>query len=519
MERKILLILLTLLVVSAKKIKSKTFVCNEKFSSYTNRECTISDVTAHDHEITMSTKNTTIPISSLTILNSTINDILAISATNLKLRKLNCVGCGLRDMSNQSFSLMDTSTLHWVNISYGSFEKLEKNFFSQLTVIAELDMSHGAITDIDDTAFYDLRILHYLDLSYNNITKLTPKMFTTLKSLHRLFLSHNHIECLEEGLFIKNTELLSVEFSHNDIKAIDGKLFASTIWFQIIDLNHNQLKRLSIGSRELYLNANNNDIENVVCDPTSNIKFIIERLHLLNNSLTDLGCIGSLTKLEILNLNNNKFVKLNRSSFSALTNLQSLSLKSSNIKELEDGVFSQQHSLKTLDISYNNLGYIDLKILSAAKNLEELYIGGNNITEFSFMHLKKTFSKLRTLGIEDNLFNCTFLAQAVKQLRNDNVELVISQVNKGKNSHHINGIGCRDKMESYTTTSKINVELTNKNNFFSKDLLIIFNTVSIIGFIVYKGYKIVKKNFLRIERHHSVDTLHTNIEMDTNSAR
>lgn len=463
MERRLLVIFT--LTVSLKLVQAKSFTCKENDNS---NLCTITDVAAQDNSVLVVSgyydyyRRAT--ITQLTILNSKMDEIPPISSqSSLSLIYLSCVGCGLTDITKHSFTSL--SQLVSLNISFGSYQKLQKNVFSQLPSLAHLNVSHGAIAEIDDAAFFNLRKLQNLDLSHNNISKITSNMFTSLESVWLLDLSDNYIEILDNGLFVNNTKLHYLDLTHNHISQVVGRLFNPQSVVYGVNISYNQLttfntenmenvwihdnkiKQLFISRSVKFLNANNNEIENVTCDKNgSPINF----LRLANNSLSELGCIGSLTALTTLYLSHNNLGKLNQSSFAALTELISLGLQSTNIDKLEYGVFSHQNKLQLLDISFNHMGKINLDMFIAARNLQYLYIDGNNITEFSYNDLKTAFISFKLISLGDNDFNCTFLAQAIKQLNSDDISAIVYYGNKVTDSHSINGIGCRESTEPIT---------------------------------------------------------------------
>lgn len=480
MERRFLVIfILTVRVWNG--VQAKNFLCKST-STFT---CTITDVGPQDNIVLSSSYY---QINQLTISNSTVDDIPQISySRNLDhMNYLSCVGCGLPDITKHSFTQL--KQLQLLNISFGTYTKLQKNLFSQLPSLKHLNVSHGTITQIDDAAFFNLNGLQELDLSHNNISRITSNMFTSLETMWKLDLSNNHIEVLEDALFTNNTKLNYLDLTRNNITRIDGEIFnpqhivtnlvlrynqlttfnirnLENVW-----LEHNKIKQLFISNSVQSLYAANNKIEKLNCD--ENGSYRITSLHLSYNSLNGLGCIGSLATLTSLNLNDNNLGKLNQSSFAELTKLTTLSLQSNNIGGLEYGIFSHQSQLQSLDISYNHMGNIALDMFLAARNLKSLYIDGNNITEFSYNDLKTAFTSFETISIGDNEFNCTFLAQAIKQLNSNNIEATFYG-NKVRDSHNINGISCQDRKEiptpswipnddngtSDATNTKVNIRL------------------------------------------------------------
>lgn len=568
-------------------METKTFPCRQWFR---RDECKITDVQRKDSdiELTFSSYQSYDAIKKLTISNSTMDDILPILPDDsVKLNYLSCVGCGLANIAEQSFT--NFSDLEALDISFGSYKKFQPNLFSHLRSLKHLDARHGAINEIDETAFNNLSKLELVYLLHNNITEITPKMFGSLESLIWLDLSYNHIKILDENIFANNTRLVSLNLGHNDISKIDGRLFnpKSVVSYVYLSYNklknlhsdnfnagslwvdHNELQELFVSSTLRYLDASQNDIYNVTCDEEGSA---ITFLDLTNNSLTNLGCIDSLTELTKLSLNYNNLGKLNQSSFAELTELTDLSLRATNIGSLDYGIFSHQNKLELLDISYNKMGDIALEKLLAARGLQTLFVDGNNLTEFSYDDLKTMFTSFETIGIADNDFNCTFLAQAIKQMNSNYISAVISSGNKVTDSHNIIGIGCEDKKETTTPPSntlttdnemvdalnaisqqvkKLSQMITendkkfkelsddkdeivrmessiqssdtsksnsNSGNDLTRSVNIVLITL-IVAFCFYKVYQFVRKGTSRVRRCDTLDTVYTNIEMENSFSK
>ncbi|KAG4076496.1 hypothetical protein HA402_014460 [Bradysia odoriphaga] len=241
--------------------------------------------------------------------------------------------------------------------------------------------------------------------------------------------------------------------SYNQLTTLETQNVAN-VW-----VDHNRIKQLPISSSVQLMNANSNEIEKLICEENATQ---VRSLYLTNNSLKELGCVGSLTQLTTLYLDQNDLGKLNQSSFAALSELTTLNLKSTNIGELEYGVFSHQNKLRFLDISFNRMGKFSLDMLLAARNLELLLIDGNNITEFAYNDLKTAFTNFTTISIGDNDFNCTFLAQLIKQLNSHSISTIGFYGNKVTDSHNINGIRCKD-IENSSTPAWISSVISTDN--------------------------------------------------------
>ncbi len=460
-----LCVLMLSLTVSAKLVQTKTFLCKEK---YETSHCTIANVTAQDDSIVLKPLYPKM-ITSLKIQNSSMDFIPTISSIHsINLNYLRCDR--LTNITKNSFA--PHRNLKKLEIFYGSFSKLEKNLFSQISLLTELHGSYGSISEIDDDAFSNLTNLLQLVLSNNNISKITPKMFSPLDSLLALDLSFNRITCLVEGLFINNINLTYLNLNSNKINQMATRIFNPHSVLSIVDLTenelttlythnmervhatHNRIRQIFISRSVQYVDVYRNRIENVVCDETGSSQLMY--LDMVNNSLTELGCIGSLRKLHTLYLSFNNFGMLKQSSFAALTELSTLSLRSANISMLENVVFTHQNKLQNLDISDNRMGNKAMQTLPAWRNLQFLNVEGNNMTEFPYDILKTELPRLYSIRIGDNDFNCTYLELAIKKLNGDKIEALPAVAYRMRHKNNIAGIGCEEKGSNGTVTEPSN---------------------------------------------------------------
>jgi Leucine-rich repeat (LRR) protein len=102
------------------------------------------------------------------------------------------------------------------------------------------------------------------------------------------------------------------------------------------------------------------------------------------------------------------------------------------------GIFPQ--FVRTLDISYNHLDiHHKFKIFALLNNLETLLLHGNKIENFDPVIFE---SGLKFIGISDNPFSCSTLADFVMLMNSKNIIHVYES--KVKNTSNIQGIKCTE---------------------------------------------------------------------------
>jgi Leucine-rich repeat (LRR) protein len=125
---------------------------------------------------------------------------------------------------------------------------------------------------------------------------------------------------------------------------------------------------------------------------------------------------ASLTKVETLNLTNNKLVKITNEPFTELKALESLDLSFNNIESLEAGAFNGLDQLKFLNLSSNKLVELEPQNFKALVNLVTLQIENNKLQIISSNFLSP-MKLLTSLDLSNNLcINATHPATTLEQI-------------------------------------------------------------------------------------------------------
>jgi Leucine-rich repeat (LRR) protein len=230
------------------------------------------------------------------------------------------------------------------------------------------------------------------------VYEIPSSIFMILKSnVTHLYANHMDVTELRRISFPFGQKLQSVDLSGNVIKGIKETIFYDSPNLEILNLSNNEISEF-----------NSNAFE-------------------------------KLNSLKTLNLNNNKITTIPFELFQPLTNLTTLDL-SNNRLQIKFGIFPD--SLRKLDLSYNNIDiHHKFKIFSLLENLETLLLHGNRIEN---IHTSILESNLRFLGLSDNLFSCSTLADVFLAMKENHVSSVPDADNVVKNASNIRGIKCNE---------------------------------------------------------------------------
>ncbi|XP_037045518.1 protein artichoke-like [Bradysia coprophila] len=356
--------------------------------------------------------------------------------------------------------------LIYLTMSYNKIRELGPSLFIDATSLFVLDMSYNNITKIDKYAFVDARSVSRLSLSYNKLHELHQDLFRDLHFLDQIYLNDNEIETIHPLLFEYNYQLSKISLDNNRLHSFDVSMFKNFKYLDTLQFGGNYLSSfnssaIGVPLKMLILSKNNltelvvNKID--VLDASNNnlssIRFTgqntIKQLILCNNSITNIDNIVSQENLESLDLSFNNIGSVNITTFTKLKKLTILNLGNTKLNGLNFGTFSSQTELKVLDLSYNNLLHINFDIFSPyLTNIEKIFIEGNGLTEIAdASHILNIFPVLNTVGLSNNLFNCSYLSGLLRAFRKFNIRLNLDPDTSNRiNSTHVDGILCGNNL-------------------------------------------------------------------------
>ncbi|CAO1412843.1 unnamed protein product [Diamesa serratosioi] len=479
---KLLIMFLIVYTTTLDGILAETFElkCNELkkiayYDYYTGTKCSFSDIegdstssfifraaNAHDYSKT---------IFEVDISKSKIHDLpreLFRSITTLK--KVQANACGIEELSRYIFEYADALTE--LRLRENRLKKISSGVFMSAKALQTLDLTGNKIEEIEKNAFSKLINLEYLTLSENKIKTLTEDTFKELVKLTSLRLDSNKIQMIEENFFDNNLELTEIRLDTNEIIMIVNKAFDKLLKLKTLNLASNRLHKINVQNtniEKLLLPYNklthidlNKNMKSFYA-PYNNLKSInfngntnLLEIKVRQNNFTNISNFSSLLNLEILDLSYNLLDKLEVSTFARMTNLIKINLEYTNItsNSLTYGTFGHNINLTNLDLSYNSLQHIDINIFNALSQLTHLKIDGNNLTEIPVESLKVTFPKLLLISIVDNDWNCTYLSNMIKQLKQLNVIVYVFSKMKVFDVPNVAGIRCHNNKTDHVYWKK-----------------------------------------------------------------
>lgn len=157
--------------------------------------------------------------------------------------------------------------------------------------------------------------------------------------------------------------------------------------------------------------------------------------------------------------------------FAELSLLEKLNLAHNEMENISFGLFPHQQNLKFLNMSSNKLRFIDQHMFLSMENLTTWDLSGNKLTKLeNFDRYRETFPKLKTIAIDDNDWNCKYLAKLVTSFKRQAIEIA-SPRKPVKSTSSVTKIGCEETaerevilMQSFDEVSAAIVNLTDRLN-------------------------------------------------------
>ena len=125
--------------------------------------------------------------------------------------------------------------------------KLEKKLFDGLRMLKKLKILYNKnLRIIDKDAFSNLIELEELDLSDNCIGFIDKTMFSNLIKLKKLTLCGNQIESIEGNWFSNLHSLENLDLRRNQLTSLSAKSFVGLDNLKLLNLNHNKLANFDL---------------------------------------------------------------------------------------------------------------------------------------------------------------------------------------------------------------------------------------------------------------------------------
>jgi len=270
--------------------------------------------------------------------------------------------------------------------------------------LAVLSLHNNRLQRLDASVMADLGNLQILRLDGNMLDALPDGLLQAQRHLHTLILSRNRLMRIEKDSLIRQSALAILALDNNLIEFIDVEAFRSTIQLHDLNLSGNYLpavpEALSPLTRLQSLDLGENRIVGFDASILMQMKEL-SSLRLLDNAVGNISrdTFAELPSLRILNLSKNLIRHVEEGSFSRNPLLQAVRLDANQLTAIE-GLFSTLPHLAWLNVSDNQLMHFDYSLIP--KSLQWLDIHLNQVAELgNYFQLDESLA-LQTLDASFN---------------------------------------------------------------------------------------------------------------------
>lgn len=328
--------------------------------------------------------------------------------------QLNISDVGLQFLNKNNFNEKYEQRLRTLLVSQNSLMEIESGLLDNVKHLNKVDFSFNKINRINPSAFVNSKELQFLDLSSNQLSILGAEIFFHLNNLSTLILRDNNIDLIDAMAFAGLKSLTKLDLSHNSILELNAQVFQESS-LEFLNLSYNQISNIANFTSytlsdltELDISFNQIKSINELAAVNFGELAILNASHNFISNLSE-NVFGNFVKLIELNLSFNPIKLLNKEIFATLSNLQHLKLSNTHLTSIEHGTFFKPSHLQSIDLSANNFQKFDFNIfLPNLIELKELYLNGNQLTDVSGFR-RALFPNLRTFGMQENSFNCSYL--------------------------------------------------------------------------------------------------------------
>lgn len=181
-------------------------------------------------------------------------------------------------------------------------------------------------------------------------------------------------------------------------------------------------------------------------------------------------------QLIYLNIWMNNFSRLHEDVFDQNQKLVELNLQNNGLQVIQGKIFDSLHHLSFLNLAENFLTKFPVQEFPVMDQLEYLFLHSNNLTDLDERELKNKFPNLKSININNNLFDCDRLKTIVESLKRSEVKL-LTWYEQIYQIYNVEDIMCLTKEQG-------NEELESKMNWMV--LILISTTFLLIILFVYK---------------------------------
>lgn len=370
-------------------------------------------------------------IRTLQSLDLAFNDMRTLPAESVcamkELTSLNLTSNRLMDLDwiASSGCLVQLKVL---DLSYNQLAHLPARMLTSLSQLEELHVQGNNLLNVEDGSLDGLVSLRMLNLAGNRLSLLPPNLLKSTPQLVEFYAGANGLSVLAPGLFHNLTELLVLDLSDNQLasSALTPAALSGLHRLAVLSLHNNRIQRLDasllsdLGNLQI-LRLDGNMLDALPAGMLERQRHL-HTLVLSRNRLVRIEkeLLSRQSALAILALDNNLIEHIDADAFRTSTQLHDVNLSGNYLPSMPEALVPLTR-LQSLDLGENRIVGFDASIVSRMKELSSLRLLDNavgNITRDTFSQLPNlrilNLSKNLIRHVEEGAFSRNPLLQAVR---------------------------------------------------------------------------------------------------------
>lgn len=326
-----------------------------------------------------------------------------------------------------SWVFSDAKKLETIVFSFNQIEIIEENAFDavsgEIRAIRQIFLDNNHLTFITEKLFRNLSALHVITLNNNFIEKVDGTAFAGNPKLQYLYLHHNSITSIQNSDSVQQNILYKF-FIQDNPNIVDAIPFPA----MNVNMTNSNATTCFIHSftQNIYANSNNIELIIILTPNNTHSEHKLKTLRLSHNLINNPMNISALHSLEILDLSLNLLTNIEAAHFNNLSELRELNISNNIIKNVDLSFLPHTIKLDNLNIAYNHLGVFRLNYRT--ESLQTLRIDGNGLSILD-LNLKQMAPALRSVGLDDNNWECEHLTTSLLLLYFDGIAVLKENIN------------------------------------------------------------------------------------------
>lgn len=347
----------------------------------------------------------------------------------------------------QAAAASTSSSDQVVRFESSRLEYLPEALFGKFSKLERLEAVKVGLKKLTDGNFAKALALREVDISGNAVGALPDSVFGRCTGLEVINVAENRLHLFNGIELIGCSKLRILNVSSNRLVYFNWDPLVELRQLEEVDLSNNLVGELVVPKYLKRLVARNNHIHKLGTDPDS-IIFMIERLDVSRNRLSNVDTLARFVKMTHIDLSYNRLLSVDFGLFRHMRSLQELNLAHNNIFAVTTSEV-KPISLGLVDLSFNELTRLSAADTAGISSVETLLLNNNYLVSFEVTKGAANFARIRSITLDGNDWTCQDIQSTLAELKTKKVSKTSNDAKCSPNQVLREGLCCRDLGSSF----------------------------------------------------------------------